>query len=107
MKYFLAISFSILLPGCGTLVTTTQSDYEVGRNLIKARTNCNSISRIYGGVSYNLCKLDSKASNYSTYMATFAILDGFLSAGLDTLALPVSIYQQNKNGNIKLKEHLR
>ncbi|UHQ55243.1 YceK/YidQ family lipoprotein [Microbulbifer sp. YPW16] len=92
-----------LLAGCGTATTLGQPDREVAAELRRQNTYCESLPRVYSGVSYNVCKLNSKRSSTVILpIAGFYVFDTVLSSVTDTVVLPFTIYSQNKDGNLRL-----
>ena len=102
-KCFLIAVFLPLLASCGTVTTLANSDDEVARKLRIQRSNCDQLSRVYSGVSYDVCILNSTRGNtVFVPLALFYILDGVVSTAVDTVGLPYTIYQQSKRGDITL-----
>jgi uncharacterized protein YceK len=92
------------LCGCGTIITQSNSDTEIAEKLRKQKSNCESLPRIYSGVSYDFCELHSKNDSIEVKgVLEFQLLDIASSAIMDTIFLPYSIYAQDKYGNIKIK----
>ena len=105
MKFLLALLAVISLTGCGTFNTLTKSDHEIAANLKRQKSNCESIPRVYSGVSYNVCKMNSsKNSIYYDWMLGFYLIDSVASAATDTIALPFTAYSQSKNGYLVINE---
>ena len=92
---------------CGTVSTVGKNNYDVGSILIKKGSYCNTMPRVYSGVGYNLCKMNSKPTDFGTILLGLAIVDTVFSAALDSAALPYTIYAQNEYGSFELKEHIR
>jgi len=92
--------------GCGTLSTVGRDNYDVGSTLIKKGSHCVTMPRIYSGVGYNVCKMNSKPTDFGTLLLSIAVVDSVFSAVLDTVALPYTIYAQNEYGSFELKEHI-
>ncbi len=105
MKIFGAVIFStLLLTGCGSYRTLSRGDSEIKYDLNSYRTNCSSLPRVYSGVSYDICKVNSSTVEPSKQLKEPLYYgDIGLSAICDTVALPYSIYKQNKDGNLELK----
>ena len=103
MKPIPILIFSLLLSGCGTVTTLTNSDKDVAANLKKRGTYCETLPRIYSGVSYDLCSLHSNPNvTFVDVFVALYLIDIAASAVGDTLALPYSIYAQSNYSNIKI-----
>ena len=109
-------SFVILMPliclGCGSLQTLPPgSAYNLNHNERYENTHCDSIPRVYSGISLDVCLafIGPPASMYenhdkSTEGVFYAYTyDMLLSFTVDTLALPYTITRQIKDGNLRLK----
>lgn len=93
------------IQSCGTFKTLSQSDQQISSSLIKYQTYCESMPRIYSGVAYDLCKLNSKPRGTQIdLLVGFYLVDSVLSAASDTLFLPYTIFQQSEKGNIKIAQ---
>jgi len=102
--YRTVILTTLLLSGCGSYRTLSQDDSEIRYSLNSYRTNCSSLPRVYGGVSYDICKVNSATVEPSKQLKEpLYFADIGLSAICDTAALPYSIYRQHKDGNLELK----
>jgi uncharacterized protein YceK len=103
---FIWLAFAVLsLTACGTVTTLSNSDYEIASKLKRQNSNCESIPRVYSGVSYNVCKMNSnKNSIYFDWLLGFYLLDSVASAATDTVALPFTVFSQEKNGNLMISE---
>lgn len=72
------------------------------------RTDCDSVPRIYSGLTLDVCMallgppapIYGKASEGLFY---FYMFDGFFSMLLDTVALPYTVYGQIRYGDLYLK----
>ncbi len=105
-RYALLAVWCYLLLGCGTVNTVLKGDEVTRRNLKQEKTYCESIPRVYSGVSYNLCILHGPPQHIEVVTLGFIplqILDFIPSAILDTLALPYTIYRQSEDGNIDIR----
>ncbi|PSL94024.1 YceK/YidQ family lipoprotein [Pseudomonas sp. R9.37] len=102
-----------LLTGCGTINTVFRPDAVASQSLKDAHSHCESVPRIYSGVIYGFCYLNSepqpeiginnptfppRESNAFPVIAIEAIASGVM----DTLVLPYTIYRQNKDGSIEI-----
>lgn len=103
MKLLWALLAILPLSACGTMTTLSHSDREIADNLKRDKTNCQAMPRVYSGVSYNVCKLnsDSESINFDLLLG-FYLFDSVASAATDTIALPFTLYSQNKNGNLEI-----
>lgn len=103
MNYILTLLIAFLLTGCGTITTLTNSDEEISHRLKKQKTYCESVSRVYAGVSYNLCKLHSNPNKtYIDWYLGFYIFDTAASVITDTVVIPYTIYQQIDKGSVNI-----
>nr|WP_052355414.1 YceK/YidQ family lipoprotein [Pseudomonas knackmussii] len=103
------------LVSCGSVQTlNSESSADVGELHLKG-TYCTRIPRIYSGVAYNFCALYGDPGGAYQHDAAVSppppaspqgiywpFLDGLLSGVTDTLALPYTIYRQNRDGSIEL-----
>ncbi|PIE36926.1 MAG: YceK/YidQ family lipoprotein [Gammaproteobacteria bacterium] len=101
------------LPACGTYTTVLRDEFVTVQNLKSVETYCTAIPRVYSGVAYDACKLHAKPVHVhdeglseidGIRSVPFAFLDIFLSLVLDTAALPYTLYQQQRQGNIEITE---
>jgi len=103
MKLLLIPVSLLCLQACGTVTTLSKSDHQISAKLSKQSTYCESVPRMYSGVSYDLCKLNSKPSGTDIdVLVEFYLFDGILSAATDTLVLPYTIIQQSEKGSIQI-----
>ena len=103
MKYLALLTSLVLLSGCGTVTTLTSSDSEIVQNLKRQNTGCVSVPRVYSGVAYNMCKLNSNGNSiYFVPMVGVYLVDSVLSATTDTVMLPYTVYAQSQDGSINL-----
>ncbi len=95
------LAATLLLSGCGTYTTLSSPDWELASNLKRKESFCNETSRIYSGVSYNFCMLNSDPSTRPDYLLLdFYLHDIVFCAVADTLVLPYTAIQQYENGNL-------
>ena len=105
MRIALILLFLTGIQACGTITTLSESDHHISSKLVKQGTYCESIPRVYSGVSYDFCILNSKPdSTEIDVLVGFYLLDGVLSAASDTLILPYTIYQQAEKGSIQVAD---
>lgn len=103
------VLFVILCAGCGSLRTLPPgSEYRLSHNKRYEGTNCNSIPRIYSGVSLDACMafIGPPTMPYERYNEGVffgCLVDMALSFTVDTLALPYTVPTQMKSGNLYLK----
>ena len=97
---------SLLIVGCGTVNTVMRGDAVASRNLKEIKSYCESIPRVYSGVSYDFCVLyGAPATGYAwnNGSGVGAVISDLVFSGLfDTLALPYTVYRQSKDGNIDI-----
>jgi uncharacterized protein YceK len=100
-------TFSLALSGCGTAVTVLQDDATTAKDLRKRQTYCQSLPRVYSGLAYDFCILDSPPGNTAgTAQLGFIPLiffDLVASGVLDTVILPYTIYRQSEDGSLWIK----
>lgn len=104
MKQLFILIALALVTGCGTFTTLTNSDQEISANLKRQKSNCESMPRVYSGVAYNMCKMNSTGKHaYFDLQLGFYLFDSVFSAATDTVALPFTAYAQTKEGNLVLE----
>jgi uncharacterized protein YceK len=107
MKIFNAALLVVSCTACSTFKTMAPTNGQINISHDGYDSKCNKIPRVYSGVAYNFCRLNSEP-NTSGYdgLAGFGVpiifLDTVCSAVADTVALPYTIYTQVNNGNIKV-----
>ena len=107
MKILIMTLVIISCTACSTFKTIAPSNGRVNISHHGYDSKCNKIPRVYSGVAYNFCKLNSEP-NISGYdgLAGFGVpiifLDTVCSAVADTIALPYTVFTQVNNGNIKV-----
>lgn len=103
----------LALAGCGTINTVFRPDAVTSQNLKDSRSHCDNVPRIYSGVIYGFCTLNGEPAPDKNLQDSGhiglgrdsipAIAVEFVASGvLDTLALPYTIYRQNKDGSIEI-----
>lgn len=103
MRIPLIILAMTCIQSCGTVTTLSETDQRISSNLIKQDTYCESVPRVYSGVAYDFCKLNSRPNDTEIdVLVGFYLLDGVVSAASDTLLLPYTIYQQSERGSIQI-----
>lgn len=103
MKLLVVVASIFWLCACGTVTTFSKSDQQISSQLSQQGSYCESVPRVYSGVAYDLCKLNSKPKGTAVdVLVGFYLFDGVLSAVADTLVLPYTIVQQSEKGSIKI-----
>jgi uncharacterized protein YceK len=103
----------LALAGCGTINTVFRPDAVTSQNLKDSRSHCDNVPRIYSGVIYGFCTLDGEPkpekslndqslSDHAGNAFPIIAIEFVASGVLDTLALPYTIYRQNKDGSIEI-----
>ncbi|MBD9513108.1 YceK/YidQ family lipoprotein [Pseudomonas sp. PDM22] len=104
-----------LLGGCGSYHTLRSDEVVDASDLRLKGTYCGAIPRVYGGVVWDACQLygeppadtghtsASTPANYSFGPPILPVLDMAFSGVVDTLALPYTLYRQNRDGSIELR----
>ena len=103
MRIPIIILSLICIQACGTITTLSESDKRISSKLTKQDTYCDSLPKVYSGVSYDFCKLNSKPNGIAVdVLVGFYLFDGILSAATDTLVLPYTIFQQSDKGSMRI-----
>ncbi len=108
LRFTLIFVITITVIGCGTINTVLHDDSVPRRNLSQVKSPCETIPRIYSGVSYNICALRGKPSKTTLWAGAvpeLVLVDIVLSGMLDTVALPYTIYEQIIEGDIELRKN--
>jgi hypothetical protein len=103
------------LAACGTIDTVFRDESVAKNHMKKADTYCDFLPRVYSGLSYDFCYLNSEPSSHQSYTqitsngswpqsepVPWPIVDMAFSGILDTAALPYTIYKQRTEGSIEL-----
>jgi uncharacterized protein YceK len=95
---------SLLLTGCGSFTTLTKDDADIASALRQKNTQCSSLLRIYSGVNFDGCVLNSKPDSSTTNdtVLYYWLFDMVGAAVADTVALPYTIYRQAREGSLNL-----
>ncbi|WP_447746510.1 YceK/YidQ family lipoprotein [Pseudomonas nicosulfuronedens] len=108
---------SALLSGCGSYHTLRSDDVVKASDLRLKGTHCQAIPRVYGGVVWDFCQLYGEPpmsgnsvgytpaptpSNERIGPPILPLIDVVLSGITDTLALPYTLYRQQRDGSIEL-----
>ena len=98
---------ALSLTGCGTVNTVIRSDDVVKENMNEVETKCDSIPRVYSGISYDICYLHARPEltyhGIPSSSPPLIFADILFSGVIDTVILPYSIYKQSQGGSIKVK----
>jgi len=104
-----------LLSGCGSYHTLRSDDVANASDLRLKGTYCGAIPRVYGGVVWDACQLYGEPPTVAGYKTpdtpanstvgpqVLPVLDMVFSGVVDTLALPYTLYRQNRDGSIELR----
>ena len=104
--FIVTLAMLFLGTGCGTINTVLRDDSVSRRNLSHVKSPCETIPRIYSGLSYNICTLRGKPSRTTLWMGSapqLVFVDLVLSGVLDTVVLPYTVYEQINEGSIDIK----
>lgn len=103
MKKIIISMIIVFLSGCGTTTTLTNTDSEIKHKLSQNNSSCKNITRVYSGVGYDLCRLQSTpdSSFYNPFLIIY-LVDIPFSAITDTVTLPFTIYSQSNQGSINV-----
>lgn len=96
-----------VLTGCGTINTVFSSDVDTANSLRKAKTRCETVPRVYSGLSYDLCVMHgppqvAERDPAAPALIPFQIIDLIPSGIIDTLLLPYTIYLQSSLGSLDI-----
>ncbi|WP_219266502.1 YceK/YidQ family lipoprotein [Pseudomonas sp. Xaverov 259] len=103
----------VSITGCGTINTVFRPDAVASKSLKDSRSHCGSVPRIYSGVMYGFCYLNSepkpeKSAEDPTFgqreSSIFPIIaiEAIASGLADTLVLPYTVYRQSQDGSIEI-----
>lgn len=110
---------SCALAGCGSWHTLRSDDSAHVADLNLQGTYCQAIPRVYGGVVWDMCQLygepprssqgegyapppSPSGSGFAFGPAILPFLDLAFSGVTDTVALPYTIFRQQRDGSIEL-----
>ncbi|KQB51643.1 hypothetical protein AQS70_04930 [Pseudomonas endophytica] len=105
-KFVLLCVVPCFLLGCGSVKTLFGSDESIRRDLKKQRSYCDSVTRVYSGVAFDLCVLNAPPNTTSGVPSGFVpifFFDVLACAVVDTVALPYTIFQQSRAGSLLLR----
>ena len=106
MKLLVLGSIALTMAGCGTVTTAFREDAATVRSLKANKTYCQSVPRLYSGVTYNLCLLNgppNSRGDVAVNNVPWTLIDIPLSGITDTLLLPYTVYRQSADGSIELQ----
>ncbi|MBU3017437.1 MULTISPECIES: YceK/YidQ family lipoprotein [Paraglaciecola] len=107
-KRTLAVLFLLFLcHACATVKTLAPKGNHVDIAYYDKKSYCNSIPRVYSGLSHNVCLMYGEPSQTLNMGDSFngvpyLLIDSAFSAATDTLLLPYTIYSQATKGSIKV-----
>lgn len=107
MKVFLIFSLVVLCSACSTVKTINPAGDQVDIRYNGNKSYCESIPRIYSGLSYNFCLMHSKPSpsanvGFTINGLSYVGVDSFFSVVTDTVVLPYTIYTQVEKGSLEV-----
>ena len=107
MKTLIAALLIVSCAACSTFKTVAPDRGRVDISSQGYDSNCNKIPRIYSGVSYNVCLLNSEPNSNAIggiglLGVPLIFIDTMCSAIADTVILPYTIYTQVNDGSIKV-----
>ncbi|QYX48318.1 YceK/YidQ family lipoprotein [Pseudomonas tussilaginis] len=104
MKAIGSLLIVISLTGCGTINTVFRDDSVASSKLAHWQSHCDSIPRIYSGAALDFCALHAEprrtVGSTGQPSAVLMMVDLVLSGVADTVALPYTIYAQQRDGDI-------
>lgn len=106
MKIIICLFLTFLCYSCSTIKTISPNNNHINISAYGKRSVCESIPRIYSGVSHSICS-PGKSSEEDTLNGTpvslvYFCIDTSFSFAADTIFLPFTIYNQFDKGNIKV-----
>lgn len=105
-KYCFFVIAVFMLSSCGTIKSLDTTDNIVYVYHSQVITNCEEISRVYSGVQYDWCLMDSERKNSRPKFQVDPLwinsIDMLFSVVADTIVLPYTIYQQSEHGNLEV-----
>lgn len=102
MKTWILICIAAALTGCGT-VKTLNDEAGAADDLARWKTSCNTIPRVYSGLSYQFCNLNSPSRSGPHWSAPTIAVDMVISGIADTIVTPYTAYQQYQRGDIQVR----
>ena len=103
-RAFFVLIAAALCASCGTVSTTLTNDDTARQRLGKMGTRCQTLPRVYSGVTYDFCTLNAepRVAAGMTSGIPLVFLDILVSGVADTLALPYTVYLQSRDGSLQL-----
>ena len=101
MQGWITVILAAALTGCGT-IKTLNDEKGAADDLARWQSTCQSIPRVYSGMSYQFCNLNSPPRSGPHWAVTPIALDMAASAVVDTIVIPYTGYQQYQRGDIKV-----
>lgn len=103
MKKISLIFLMIVCSACATVKTVDPQRNRITVEYRGAKTYCETIPRIYSGVTYNLCMFYGEPNRQvtpamSAILIPYRITDTVLSAVADTIVLPYTLFLQHEKG---------
>lgn len=97
----------MICQACATFKTVNPSGDHVDIAYYDKKSYCDSIPRIYSGLSHNLCLMYGEPSKKVNIGNTFSgvpylLIDSALSAATDTLILPIRFIRKLKRARLRL-----
>lgn len=106
MKIVSLLLALVVLSGCGSVRTLSNTEATVSSNLREIETYCGVVPRIYSGVVYDYCSIFSgQTARWSLIWwvpVGFYAVDMIGSVVVDTVALPYSIPAQANKGSFQI-----
>ncbi|WP_462383767.1 YceK/YidQ family lipoprotein [Pseudomonas sp. Marseille-QA0892] len=104
MKIRIVWVAALALSGCGSVDTLT-NERSAANDLARWDSRCGAIPRVYSGVFYQFCNLNSPPRHqHDPKTSPESILfDMGLSAIVDTVVIPYTAYQQIRQGSIEVR----
>ena len=104
-KAGMSVALALALSGCGTMMTNTgQGISQLQTERYARATKCESIPRIYSGVTFDACATLLGETSGTTTTQDWLFLpylaDTVVSFVADTVLLPYTIYQQADSGSL-------
>ncbi|QSX34540.1 YceK/YidQ family lipoprotein [Shewanella avicenniae] len=107
MKTLLLPLVACLCCSCATIKTISPDNNHVVIEHQGKKSYCETIPRIYSGISYNVCLLRGEPSKTANVGGTlnnvpWFVIDSAFSVVADTIVLPYTIVTQSKDGDIQV-----
>lgn len=107
MKGITLILLALFTCSCATIKTIDPPNNHINISHYGKKSYCESIPRIYSGITFNLCLLNGEPSRKENIGSTFngipfLFIDSAFSVVADTVVLPYTIMTQADKGSIKV-----